>query len=134
MVQGLAEFNRRFEAIPKNVREAARDAMEKGADEIVQAMRATVRKRTRALEAAIKWTWGDAPAGSLAIGTVGGRSYGGLKITIYVDQPLAWRAWFLEAGTVKMPAYPFFFPIYRALKRRTRGRITRQITKAIRAS
>lgn len=39
-----------------------------------------------------------------------------------------------EFGTVKMPANPFFYPVWRARRRRVKVRISRAISKAIKES
>jgi hypothetical protein len=44
------------------------------------------------------------------------------------------NAKFQEFGTSKMAANPFFFPVWRVRRRRTRTRITRAITKALKES
>lgn len=162
MVDGLAAFNKRFEAIPERVRLATIRAMEKGADELVDTMKrlAPVGKYPGggALRDSIAWTWGKAPKGAVTITSMGSRKYGGLKITVYAGgtEKTARRqarssgtrardryrsgyfdsdnARYQEFGTSKMRANPFFFPAYRALRRRIRSRITREISKAIRSA
>jgi len=76
----------------------------------------------------------EAPAGSLTIGTVGGREFGTMRITIFAGGGDAFYARFQEFGTVDMTANPFFFPVWRAHRRRARTRISRAISKAIRES
>jgi HK97 gp10 family phage protein len=134
MVQGLAKFNRRWSAIPARVRKAARDTLEQNANEIVADMKRFVPVRDEAggtLRDSINWTWGDAPEGSIAIGTVGGKEYSTLRITIYAGGGDAFYAVFQEFGTRNMPANPFFYPVWRARKRRVKSRLTRNINKAI---
>jgi HK97 gp10 family phage protein len=127
----IAAFERKFAAIPAAVREAARLELERNATAIVADMKRVAPVDDGALRDSIGWTWGEAPAGSLVIGTVGGRGYGTLRITIYAGGREAFYARFQEFGTVKMAANPFFFPVWRARRRRTRSRITRSISKAI---
>lgn len=131
MVEGLDRLKARFDAIPVKVREAATKALEKSAEEIVQTMRRFAPVDEGDLRDSIGWTWGDAPKGTLTIGTVGGREYGTLRITIYAGGGDAFHASFQEFGTVKMAAHPFFFPAWRARKPRIRARISRAISKAI---
>jgi len=129
----IAKFERRMAAIPKAAREAVRIAMQDQADKIVEDMFNTAPQgRTLQLAGSIGWTWGDAPRGSMVIGTVGGRQYGGLRITIFAGGDEAFYARFQEFGTANMAANPFFYPVWRARRRRTRGAITRAIRKAIR--
>lgn len=139
MVQGLAQLQRKLTVtIPAKVEVATRAAMEKGAEELVAMM-----KRLAPFEdirESIKWTWGDAPKGSFTIFKAsGGQEYAALRITIYAKD---WRAHWFEFGTEerftktgqhtgKITATPFFFPSYRAMRKRLKSRITRQMKKAI---
>lgn len=138
MVQGLDRLQKRFQAIPVKVREAAAEAMEKSAEEIVQLMRQWVPKDSGAGAASIGWTWGDAPKGAMTLGTFKGRDFGSLRITIYAGgkTPLgdAFYLTFQEFGTVKMAANPFFFPAWRARKKSFRVRLSRAVGKAIRSA
>lgn len=132
MVQGLDRLNRRWSAIPKKVREAARLALEQSAEEVVQAMRRFAPVDSGDLRESIGWTWGDAPAGSMTVGTVRGGDYGAMVITIYAGGGDQFYARFQEFGTKKMRANPFFFPAWRARKRKVKTRLSRAIGKAIR--
>lgn len=134
MVQGLDKFNARWKKIPKAARINVRAAMEEAATDIVEEMWSRAPYEEGVLAASIGWTWGDAPKGTLTIGTVGGREYGAMRITIYAGGDDAFYARFLEFGTVKMPAHPFFYPVWRARRKRARGRISRAMSKAIRES
>lgn len=141
MVEGLAKFEARWKRIPKKAVENVRLAMEKSATEIVEEMRARAPRDSGALADSIGWTWGEAPAGSFTIGTVGGREFSSLRITIFAgtrnkglgDQD-AFYARFQEFGTINMFANPFFFPVWRARRKRVRQRVSRAISKAIRES
>lgn len=131
--QSLAQFERRFAAIPRLVRERVRQAMEDQANKLVEEMFNTAPQgATLQLAGSIAWTWGDAPAGSMTIGTVGGKEYGGLRITIYAGGGDAFYATFHEFGTVNMPANPFFFVIWRLRRGRVRRAIQRAMRDAIR--
>ncbi len=135
MVQGLDKFNRRWKAIPKNVRINVRAAMEDAANDIVEEMWSRAPQgETGRLGASIGWTWGAAPAGTLTIGKVGKNEYGAMRITIYAGGGEAFYAKFQEFGTVNMPANPFFYPVWRARRRRVKSRISRAISKAVKES
>lgn len=143
MVQGLNEFNKRWGAIPKAVRLAAQTALEKGATELV----ADMNQSKPIPEIQIGWTWGEAPKGAITLGSYGepGQS---LRITIYATATTedhttfpAVARWF-EFGTSerrtkqgwyrgRIAAHPYFFPVYRAKKRRVKSRVIREINKAI---
>ncbi|WP_136440306.1 HK97-gp10 family putative phage morphogenesis protein [Pacificoceanicola onchidii] len=158
MVDGVPAFRRfMYQTVPARVRQAAKTALEAGANELVEQMRRLAPKDTGALRDSINWTWGDAPAGALYSDRVGGDDTGGIRVTIYVggtertkrrqarnsgtrlrDQNRsgyfdADNARYQEFGTSRMPANPFFWPAYRATKRRIKARITREINKAIKA-
>lgn len=137
MVQGAARFTKRLtKDIPALVQAATRDAMEKGAEDVVAMMKRLAPVESGALRDSISWTWGKAPAGSIIIGTVGGREYKTMRITIYAgglaDEDV-YYARFLEFGTQKMPAHPFFFPAWRTKRKSVRSRITRAIRKSLKA-
>lgn len=140
MVEGLAQFQRRWRDIPRKVREAAKEALEAGAQELVDDMKAVVPVDRGLLRDSIGWTWGDAPEGALTLGTVSGNEYATLRITIYAGRSgnnlydKGYYARFVEFGTVNSAARPFFYPVYRARKRRVKSRVTRAITKAIKSS
>ncbi len=149
MVDGVADLTKRLtKVIPERVQAAAREAMEQGAEETVAMMKRLVpvlkepdaRRRAGALRDSIGWTWGEAPAGSFVIGTVQGREYKTMRITIYAgtrDKKLgvddAFYVRWVEFGTQKMQASPFFFTSWRAMKKRVHSRISRNIRKAISA-
>jgi HK97 gp10 family phage protein len=56
-----------------------------------------------------------------------------LRVTVYAGNERAFYARWVEFGTVKMVGRPFFFPAYRAVRRRVRGRLTRATRKAAKA-
>lgn len=132
MVQGLDKLNRRWKAIPQRAKENVRVAMEQAAYDIVEEMYSRAPHLTGDLAGSIGWTWGEAPKGTMTIGKVGGKEYGTMRITIYAGGGDQFYAKFQEFGTQDMPANPFFFPVWRARKKRVKSRISRAISKAIR--
>jgi HK97 gp10 family phage protein len=132
VVKGLEALRRKFtQTVPAEVRKSATAALEKGAQEIVDMARSLASVDSGDLRDSIGWTWGDAPKGSLVLGTVGGQEYGTLRITVYAGNDDAFYAAWQEFGTQNQRAHPYFFPAYRSLRRRVRSRITRDINKAI---
>lgn len=144
MVQGLAEFNRRWSKVPEEVRRAAQAALEKGATELV----AEMNRNTPIPEIIVDWTWGKAPAGAMTLGSRGTEA-GETAITIYAiaqteDYPTGHGGvpgWF-EFGTAQrahksgrrtgaITASPFFWPIWRLRRRRVRSRLTWQVNQAL---
>lgn len=158
MVKGAKEFRSKLLAIPPRVDHLTRAAMEKGADELVQMMKRLVPSDAGILRDSIGWTWGEAPEGSFTLFKVRGSKrddaeYGALRITVYAGSRDAFYVRFVEYGTaphdvaqgggtkgfsgssVGHPgarAQPFFFPSYRALRKRIQSRIKREMKKAIR--
>lgn len=137
----MAELSPRIVAklkqIPDVAVEAARIAMEAGAQEIVDEMRAMAPHRTGDLRDSIGWTWGNAPAGTFVIASVRsgknqGDQYATLRITIYAGSKDAFYARFQEFGTRDMPAHPFFFPTWKAKRAEFRNRIRQRVRAAIR--
>ena len=138
-IEGLDRVSRKLALIPKKAMEALAEQLEKNATELVADMKRLAPKETGRLAASIGWTWGDAPKGSMTLGTVkggrrAGQGFGVMRITIYAggrgkNDPF-W-AWFQEFGTSKMAANPFFYPTYRAKKSAMRSRATRAFKQAV---
>lgn len=142
MVQGLSSLKRKLTVtIPERVQKRTQEAMEKGATELVAMMKALAPKDSGALASSIGWTWGDAPAGSFTLGTVGSRDYATMRITIYAGNAETMvtnsrgvefqNAILQEFGTQDMPPSPYFYVSWRFLRRRIKSRITREMKKAI---
>ncbi len=130
-VKGMASLERRMAAIPKALRANVRYAMEDQADKVTEDMWQLAPYRSGVLSSSIGWTWGDAPAGSMSIGKVGKKEYGTMRITIHAGGGDAFYARFHEFGTKDMPAHPFFYPVWRARRKRVKSAIARAINKTI---
>ena len=131
----------KFAAVPQKVEQAIVAEIEAQANKVVADMKRLVPVDSGALRASIGWTWGDAPKGSVKIGTVRGRSHARIGVTVYAgtrDKSLgsadAFYARFQEFGTVKMAANPFFFPIWRASRTRVKAALTRAVRKGVRSA
>lgn len=144
MVEGVAQLTRKLtRQVPAAVQNAARLAMEQGAEETVAMMRRLCPVDEGELRDSIGWTWGEAPAGSMILGKVGARDYSTMRITIYAgnDNTIVTNkravefqnARLQEFGTQAMQANPFFFVSWRTMKKRVKSRMMRNIRKAIRA-
>ncbi len=141
---GLAKLQRKLDRLPKVAKDQIRTKMAEAADEIVAMMKSLVpvlkepdaRRRAGALRDSIGWTWGKAPKGSMVVATLKGAGAGGdLAITVFagsrdkgrgIDD--AYYARWVEFGTAKMPAQPFFYVSWRA-NRRPAGRKIRKATR-----
>lgn len=128
---GLEKLQKRLNAIPQIAKDEIKKALEQSANEIVAMMRNLVPVDEGDLRDSIGWTYGDVPKGSISLGSVRASELtGDLTITIYAGNSKAFYARWVEFGTQKMQAQPFFYPAYRALRRRAKGRVTRAINKA----
>lgn len=142
-ILGLDRLNRKLAKLPIAAEKRIKEAMAQGADEIVTLMKSLVAVDTGELRDSIGWTWGEAPKYSQRIGTLRS-SDGKLTLTIYAGNSKVRYAHLVEFATAAhvnggmfagsmhpgTQAQPFFFVSYRALRRRTKSRITRAITKS----
>lgn len=148
MVTGVAELQKKLTVVfPALVEQRIKEALEKAADQVVAQMKSRapvyagppeIRSdgsavRPGALRESIGWTWGDAPKGTVALGSVqtGLTKEGTTKLTIYAGNREAFYARWVEFGTRKWTGNPFFFSTWRNNKRKVRGQITRALRKAI---
>lgn len=128
---GLEKLQKKLNAMPKLVKQEIRKALEQSAEEIVSLAKSLVPVDKGDLRDSIGWTYGDAPKGSISLGSVRASELtGDLTITVYAGNSQAFYARWQEFGTQKMQAQPFFYPAYRALRRRAKGRVTRATNKA----
>lgn len=133
MVQGVARLTKKLTVtLPRRIEDATRKAMETGAEELVAMMKRLVPVDDGDLRDSIGWKWGAAPGGSIALAESEPDARG-MRITIYAGNEKAYYARWQEFGTVKMAANPFFFPSWRALRKRIRSRITREMRRAVKS-
>lgn len=139
MAEMSPAFRARLAKIPAKATQAARAAMEQGAEEIVTMMRRLAPVDDGELRASINWKWGDAPPGTFSVTTIKGGKRAGqevaaLRLTIYTNardsKGRPYASW-VEFGTKNSAANPFFWPAYRSLRRRVYGRIYRAVKKSI---
>lgn len=144
-VLGIDRLRRKLKRLPELAREEISKAMEQSAAEIMAMAKSLVAVDQGDLRDSIGWTWGDAPKGSMTLGEVkGGRGAGNLRITIYAGNDEAFYSRWVEFGTSPhinggrfagsdnpgTAAQPFFYPSWRAGRKRAKGRVTRAITKS----
>jgi len=147
-VLGLDRLRKKLARLPELAREEIAKAMEQSANEIVALMKAYAARFTDKgdLQMSIAWTWGDAPKGTMVLGTVrqSGKGAGNMAITIYAGGGDAFHARWIEFGTAPhlnggifegsqhpgTPAQPFFYPAWRSGRKRARSRVTRAINKS----
>lgn len=145
-ILGVKKLNTKLRKLPPAAEKAIRAAMEQGANEIVALMKSLVAVDSGDLRDSIGWTWGDKPKYSQALASVKSAD-GKMSLTIFAGNSKVRYAHLVEfatkahvnggqfAGTLHpgTTAQPFFFVSWRALRRRTRSRITRAITKSAKA-
>lgn len=123
----------KLRAMPTEIRKDIKDALERGAQEIVDLQYHLAPVRTGHLRASIDWTWGDVPKGAV----FSSKSFQSgdperLLISIYAGNPLAYYVRWVEFGTSKgAVAQPFFFPGYRASRKKVLSRVTAATNKAL---
>lgn len=140
-IMGVKKLRKKLDALVRVGEAEIRKAMEASADEIVALAKSLApvlkepdaRRRAGELRDSIGWTWGRAPKGAMTLGKVESSPVeSGFTITIYAGNSEAFYARWVEFGTQEMAAQPFFYPSYRALRKRARGRVSRAINKAAR--
>lgn len=152
----MDKLNAKLGRLPDIAKREIRKAMADMAGQIVDMAVSLAPEEDGDLKASIGWTWGKAPKGSLTLGTVGTDTErrDGLVITIYAGDSVAFYARWVEFGTQPHStaqganlrsflrkkrgvagkqhpgarAQPFFFPAYRA----NRKKATRRIRAAVR--
>lgn len=125
--KGLDGLNRFYRELPGNVKQALREALHQGADELVAMQKSLVPVDEGALRDSIRKVVDN--SGRDVKGDEGLRVY-----VIAGGSREGEHATWVEFGTKNTPAQPFFWPSYRFLRRRIRGRVGRAGGKAIRES
>lgn len=128
-VQRLDRLERKLKAMPRAVGEAMRVAYEQNGDELVAMMKRLAPRDQGDLIDSIEWKYGDNEDSR-----VGVKGRFGLAIVVSAgtdNEGAANHARYVEFGTPETFAQPFFFPSYRALRKRMKSRITRAQNKAI---
>lgn len=136
MVKGREKLQRQLGRFGGAIHDELVKQIEKEAARLVREMKVLVPVDSGDLRDSIGWTWGDAPPGAMVVMRYnGGRSHDVIAATIYAgsrggDQD-AFYAHFQEFGTVKTPASPFFFPVYRANRARIRRNLKNAVNRAV---
>lgn len=146
-MQGRDKLLKRLAAMPKGVRAATSAAMQQGADEITAMQKGATPVGTGALRNSVKNVKGSYQAANKNVRGFGGSVVGDpdLTINLVAGDEKAWYAALVEFGTAphenkgrfagtQNPGtrpQPYFYPPYRALRRRYKARVTRAMKKAI---
>lgn len=145
-LSGRDNLLKKLAALPPTVRSAIKQALAQGADDIVSEQKRL--SRSRRVAATIDQWWGDKPQFATSGALVGGGAVkGDPDLTVWIsagDEDVFWARW-EEFGTAPhinggmfagsqhpgTSPRPFFFPAFRANKRRVKSRISRATTKAV---
>lgn len=146
-MKGLAKLNRKLRAIPKAAKDEARKAVVLGANEIAGLQRRLAPVDDGELRDSIVVTPPGAttppysqPGGSQTAGpeqaiiTAGNSGVRYPHLVEFGTAPHMQGGMFKGAQHPGTAAQPFFWPGYRAMRKRARSRITRTINKAIRSA
>jgi hypothetical protein len=138
-VQNLDRLKRKLSRIPDGVKAAIREALQQNAEELV----ALQKRLLTTSEINIDWQF-TLPGERETRGSVKGAE--GMSVTVYAEgrdiTALArWHEFGTAPGVREAPGYafehpgtsaqPYFYPAYRALRRRMKSRITRKQNQAI---
>lgn len=132
-VLGRARLEKKLRALPDAAKTRIRAEMEKVAEEIVSMAKSLVPVDTGDLRDSIGWTWGRAPKGSMVLATAEAQLGSDLSLTIFAGNSEAYYARWIEFGTVKLPAQPYFFVSYRANAKRAKSQIRKAVRDSARA-
>ena len=142
---GRNKLKKKLKALSKETRSAIKQAIAQGADELVAQQKSLAPVKSAKLRDSIIQTWGGGVVpiySSLRGNVVSGDP--DLSVQITAGNTSVRYARLIEFGTAPhinggkftgtqhpgTSAQPFFYPSYRALRRRIKGRITRAITKS----
>lgn len=129
-VEGLDKLRQKVRKLPPEMERAIRESFETGASDMVGMAQRLAPVETGALRNSIAWRYGDPPGGSIGGFAMGSRSKAEDRISIYAGDREAFYARWVEFGAMGIPAQPFFFPAWRALRKQIKSRNTRAINKA----
>lgn len=159
-ILNLARLERKLKRLPPAVVAEIRAGMEDVAYDIVRLAKSLAPVDDGDLRDSIGWTWGAPPRGALTLGKVARSALGKrLTLTIYAGDETAYYARFVEFGTKESAArsarrnrrykrtfvltralaahhatqaQPFFFPAYRANRKRAKAVIRKAVRSAAR--
>jgi HK97 gp10 family phage protein len=144
-IKGREKLLAKMKALPPQVRSALKQALALGADEITDMQKRLVTVKSGDLRDSIVQTWGGGKVKYSSLsGSVGEAGDPDLSVRISAGNTKVRYAHLVEFGTAPhvnggkfagsqhpgAAAKRFFFPAYRALRKRVKSRITRATNKA----
>ena len=129
----LERLQKRLKAIPKAVRDAVQPALRASGQELVDAMKALAEPSRKTGELIDSITYTTAGNTTPPYSEPGGsRVVPENAVAVTAGNTKVRYPHFVEYGTSKMAAEPFFWPAYRLLKKKLSARIKRSASKAVR--
>lgn len=122
----LASILKAFDAIPRAARKPIRQALDKGADEMVNRAQYLAPVDDGDLQRSIRKT----PLNEMAVRVEAGGETTTRPVREGVSATFDYSLG-VEYGTVDTPAQPFFWPSVNTTKKRVRRRVDRAIAKAV---
>lgn len=134
--EGLDRLKRKLAAMPEAVKTRARAALEKNATEITDMQKRLAPFKSGALRNSINWVYGSPPKSALSSGDTESAGFiSGIRVSVFAGDDAAFYARWVEFGTQQgVPAQPFFYPAYRALKKRAKARLARAVRDGVKAA
>lgn len=128
-VEGREKLRRKFAALPKAVREEMMGALVKSAEDLTGMQKRLAPVKTGKLRDSIKYEIEN--DGMTAIVTAGDKEAFYAAMVEHGTKAHVAGGRFAGAEIPAMPARPFFFPAFRALKKSIKSRASRAVTKGI---
>lgn len=133
-VQNLQRLERKLKAISEGAEAVLKPMLAQAATIVTNKQKDLVPVDTGALKDSIQWTYGDPPAGAMVFGKKKPREPGAITVTITAGNENVPYAAFVEFGTARTPAQPFFFTGYRASDEKVKALASRALKDALRES
>lgn len=131
-ILNLARLEQKLRALPDSVKAPIRAELQRAAEDIVSMAKSLVPVDSGDLRDSIGWTFGKAPRGAMVLAQAEARLGGELTATVFAGNNKAFYARWVEFGTQKMVAQPYFFVSYRANRNRAKSRIRKAVRDSAR--
>jgi HK97 gp10 family phage protein len=126
-----AGFYNRLQSTVPGIEDAIKEATIVSAKEMVEKARSLAPEVDGDLKRSINYTVGQyRPSNGNVRGTTA-RNGGKDAVTVHAGDEKAFYADWVEFGTANSGKRPYFYPAYRLLRRKIKGRISRAMTKSI---
>lgn len=124
-------FYNRLQSTVPGIEDAIKEATIVSAKEMVEKARSLAPEDSGDLKRSINYTVGQYRPDNANVRGTTARNGGKDAVTVHAGDEKAYYADWVENGTASRPKQPYFYPAYRLLRRKIKGRISRAMTKAI---